>query len=131
MWSWTIRIGSSLAAGSTLKSYRDIPHDIFDTCNLLFSKSNDIDLLFGILSTLQELFVVKQIIEFSTIDFIEWHVEFQILILIQKIDYVKWGQQVESGNRAILSTHHSEGLSTTCLTISEASRHRTFESLNH
>lgn len=74
-----------------------------------------------VLSAVNQLSVVQQVIELTAVNLIERDVQAEVLIALQEVADVKGGKQVESWIGPVGGAHHGEGLPTPSLTISKAS----------
>lgn len=87
--------------------------------------------LFAILSTEDRLSIVKQVIQLATVDLVEAEIEFQVLVLIQVVDDVVGGEQVEAGDALITRTHHGKCFAGAGLPVRETRRLRSLKRLRY
>ena len=75
-------------------------------CELL--QPYDVDFLFVVFSAVHEFPIVEQIEELATVNFIEGDVELEFRVVLEESDYIVCCEEVESWDRAVRGTHHSE-----------------------
>lgn len=75
-----------------------------------------------ILSTVDLLPIVQEIVELPAVDLVERYMEGQVLVALQVVADVEGSQEVQPWVLSVLRAHHSVSFSTTGLAIGKASR---------
>jgi len=120
MRSGTIGISSGDTACSWLETILDRTHYLTYIWYLYFWQSNNIDLLFVVLSAVNKFSIVQKIEKLAAINFIERYVKTEVRIALKKITDVKCCQKVQTWI-AFLIAHHSESFTWPCLAVGKAS----------
>ena len=94
-------IGSSGARGAGHEPVLDGLHDLLHIVHLDFRKTNDVNFLLMVLTGLQELSVVQEIVELATVDLVEGDMETELGVRVQKVADVEGCQEVHTRIRAI------------------------------
>ena len=84
----TVSVGSSYTTCSWLESIANNLHDLFDISNWDFWETHNVYHLLMVFSTMEDLPIVEQVIQFATVNFIKGDIECQFRIALQKVAYI-------------------------------------------
>jgi hypothetical protein len=124
-----VSVGACGSTGSALESSLDGVHNIFSVLSWALCDPHQIYLLLSVLSTDNFLSAVQEIVELSTVDFVERDLKLQVRVLLKVIDDVVGGKEVKAGNGAVRKTHHGESLARSGLSVGKTSRFSALEGL--
>lgn len=135
---WRIIVSIVLRSDSKNTAFFDYIKKFLCTADILLVQTDNIDISFVVLSDVEDVSVIEQIVEFAAVDLVEGDVDLQVSILRlnYKISYLfKQPEDLFSSkviNSRDVFAHialHCVGLSRTCLAIGEAGNLRSLESI--
>ena len=96
MRSGWVNIGAILCSYPAVSTVFNKIHDIGDVFCFSFAQTDDIDVIFGILPCVKNVSFIEQIVEFSTVDFVERDPYRNILETVFEIKNILGSEKVKS-----------------------------------
>lgn len=82
MWSWRVLICTILRRYSDSSTKLDHLHQVLHAGNFTLGKSYDVNIVFGIFSSEKQIFLIQEIVKFTTINLVEWNPHWKVGFLL-------------------------------------------------